>query len=60
MILIKNRSPFSFNEATLQKVKSTMISDVYLNDEFFEHFWGEGLCVSPPTGSTAYNIISRC
>ena len=37
-----------------------MISDVYLNDEFFEHFWGEGLCVSPPTGSTAYNIISRC
>ena len=45
----------ALNEATLQRIRSTMISDVYLNKKLFEHFRGEGLCISSPTGSTAYN-----
>lgn len=45
----------ALNEATLQRVRSTMISDVYINKKLFEHFRGEGLCISTPTGSTAYN-----
>lgn len=45
----------ALNESILQKITSTLIADVYLGDQLFEHFRGEGLCISTPTGSTAYN-----
>lgn len=45
----------ALNEATLRRVGSTMVSDVYVGGELFERFRGDGLCVSTPTGSTAYN-----
>lgn len=45
----------ALNEATVQKVGGTMVSDVYINDHHFERFRGDGLCVSTPTGSTGYN-----
>lgn len=45
----------ALNECTLQKVTSTLIADVYYEDHIFERFRGEGLCISTPTGSTAYN-----
>lgn len=54
----KGRQPkvyLALNESTLQKITSTLIADVYLGDQLFEHFRGEGLCISTPTGSTAYN-----
>ncbi len=30
--------------------------DTHINDEFLTVFWGDGLVVSTPTGSTAYNL----
>ncbi|MFD0896647.1 NAD kinase [Loigolactobacillus binensis] len=45
----------ALNEATLKRFPATMVTDVYISDELFESFRGDGLCVSTPTGSTAYN-----
>lgn len=45
----------ALNEATLKRSNATMVTDVYIGGEFFEKFRGDGLCVSTPTGSTAYN-----
>jgi len=45
----------ALNESTIKKVSGTMVADVYIKDELFESFRGDGLCISTPTGSTAYN-----
>ena len=45
----------ALNEATIKRATSTMVADVYIKDELFERFRGDGLSVSTPTGSTAYN-----
>ncbi|MFD1318610.1 NAD kinase [Loigolactobacillus zhaoyuanensis] len=45
----------ALNESTLKRLSATMVADVYIRDELFESFRGDGLCVSTPTGSTAYN-----
>lgn len=45
----------ALNEATLRRYGSTMRCDVDIRDNFFENFRGDGLCVSTPTGSTAYS-----
>ncbi|WP_290032868.1 NAD kinase [Ligilactobacillus cholophilus] len=45
----------ALNEATLKRIGMTMAADVYIGGDFFERFRGDGLCVSTPTGSTAYN-----
>lgn len=45
----------ALNESTLKRINGTMVTDIYIKGEFFEKFRGDGLCVSTPTGSTAYN-----
>ncbi|SJZ47964.1 NAD+ kinase [Pilibacter termitis] len=45
----------ALNESTVRRVSSTLVSDVYISGELFERFRGDGLSVSTPTGSTAYN-----
>ena len=45
----------ALNEATIQKVGGTMVSDVYIDRQHFERFRGDGICVSTPTGSTGYS-----
>lgn len=45
----------ALNEATIKRVSKTLTADVYIRDQFFESFKGDGLCVSTPTGSTAYS-----
>lgn len=45
----------ALNESTIKNVSKTMVADVYVNHELFESFRGDGLCISTPTGSTAYN-----
>lgn len=45
----------ALNESTIQKVGGTFVCDVYINEDHFERFRGDGICVSTPTGSTGYN-----
>lgn len=46
---------FALNEVRLEENHRTMVCDVYINDEYLECFRGNGLCISTPSGSTAYN-----
>ena len=45
----------ALNEATIKSPDITLVMDVELNGEHFECFRGDGLCISTPSGSTAYN-----
>ncbi|MEC1178805.1 NAD kinase [Metasolibacillus meyeri] len=45
----------ALNEATIKSPDVTLVMDVELNGTQFERFRGDGLCVSTPSGSTAYN-----
>lgn len=45
----------ALNESAVKRVSHTLEADVYINDNLFENFRGDGLCVSTPTGSTAYS-----
>ena len=45
----------ALNEATIKRSDRTMVADVIINRVHFERFRGDGISVSTPTGSTAYN-----
>jgi len=45
----------ALNESTIKSPDVTLVMDVELNDHHFERFRGDGLCMSTPSGSTAYN-----
>ncbi|MBN1599458.1 MAG: NAD kinase [Bacteroidales bacterium] len=48
---------FALNDATVQKYNSVMINvNAYLDDEFLNTYWTDGLIISTPTGSTAYSL----
>ena len=51
----KTRYRYAINEFTILNAKRTQHLDIKINDMFLESFRGTGICVSPPTGSTAYN-----
>ncbi|MEY3060475.1 MAG: hypothetical protein RL000_1827 [Bacteroidota bacterium] len=50
--------PFALNEVVIHKREfSSMIKiHTYLNGEFLNTFWSDGLIVSTPTGSTGYSL----
>jgi len=50
--------PYALNEiAVLKRDTASMITvSVYLNDEFLTEYLADGLLLSTPTGSTAYNL----
>lgn len=45
----------ALNEVTIKSPDVTLVMDVELNGKHFERFRGDGLCISTPSGSTAYN-----
>ncbi|MCO6500505.1 MAG: NAD kinase [Vicingus serpentipes] len=49
---------YALNEVTIQKKDtSSMITiHVYLNGEFLNSYWADGIIVATPTGSTAYSL----
>tara|TARA_A200000159_G_scaffold87806_1_gene81343 strand:- start:16 stop:894 length:879 start_codon:yes stop_codon:yes gene_type:complete len=55
--LFKNKN-FALNEvAVLKKDTSSMIKiEAYVDDEFLNTYWADGLIVSTPTGSTGYSL----
>lgn len=52
---VDNEEIYALNEIRIESPFHTLISDVYINDEFLETFRGNGLVVSTPLGSSAYN-----
>lgn len=48
---------FALNEVTVQKIDSALISvDAWIDDEFLNTYWTDGLIIATPTGSTAYSL----
>lgn len=45
----------ALNESAIKRTSHTLEANVYIDDCLFENFRGDGLCVSTPTGSTAYS-----
>lgn len=45
----------ALNESTIRRGSRTMVADVFIKDELFERFRGDGLSIATPTGSTGYN-----
>ncbi len=46
---------YALNEMRLENNRHSQVIDVFINDTKLETFRGNGLCVSTPSGSTAYN-----
>ena len=55
---IFGETPFALNDfAILKRDNSSMIIiHAYINGEFLNSYWADGLIVSTPTGSTGYNL----
>ena len=50
--------PFALNDVSLSRKETTSMITVesYINEEFLNVFWGDGVIISTPTGSTAYSL----
>jgi NAD+ kinase len=50
--------PFALNDVTISRKETTAMITVesYINGEFLNVFWGDGVIISTPTGSTAYSL----
>ncbi|MFB1050097.1 NAD kinase [Paraliobacillus sp. JSM ZJ581] len=51
----KSQRYLALNESSIKKVEGSVVLDVNIKGEHFERFRGDGLCISTPSGSTAYN-----
>ncbi|WP_448697628.1 NAD kinase [Mucilaginibacter sp. AW1-3] len=49
---------FALNDITFHKRDDSamIIIHAFLNDEFLNSYWGDGIIISTPTGSTAYSL----
>lgn len=50
--------PFALNDFTILKkdTSSMIVVNAYINGEFLNSYWADGIIVSTPTGSTGYSI----
>ncbi|MEZ4777020.1 MAG: NAD kinase [Bacteroidia bacterium] len=53
-----SENPFGLNDMTIHKSNTNEMITVhaYINGEFLNSYWGDGLIVATPTGSTAYSL----
>ena len=58
IILSENNSNFALNEITVHKKDSSSMLKIeaFLDDEFLNTYWADGLVIATPTGSTAYSL----
>ena len=45
----------ALNEFTIKNIEKTLVMKIRINQEDFEMFRGDGLCIASPSGSTGYN-----
>ncbi|MFH0892891.1 MAG: NAD kinase [Bacteroidota bacterium] len=55
---IFGKENFALNDITINKneASSMILVHAYLNEEFLNSYWADGLIISTPTGSTAYSL----
>jgi len=53
-----NELYYALNEITVTKLDSSSMINIhtYINDEFLNTYWADGLIIATPTGSTAYSL----
>ena len=64
MVFVESNIPifgetrFGLNDFTLHKrdTSSMMVIHAYVNDDFLNSYWADGIIVSTPTGSTGYSL----
>lgn len=57
----KSVKKIAFNDVVLSRVNLLSMSDIdlYLNNKYFNTYYGDGVIISSPSGSTAYNLSAN-